>query len=63
MMPDGKNVDFWTFRDKLADSESETSGRRSRSAFVRARSSTRRSHAKKNSHTIHHHGMNSEHVQ
>ncbi len=58
MMPDGQKVRFWTFRDKLADSGTDVWPAKP----IRVRQGQivhSTLHAQKNSHTIHHHGMNS----
>ncbi|MCF8508889.1 MAG: multicopper oxidase domain-containing protein [Hyphomonadaceae bacterium] len=59
VMPDGKTVQFWTFRDKN-DKNNETA-RQWPAKTIRVRQGQlvhSTIHAQKNSHTIHHHGMN-----
>ena len=59
VMPDGKKVAFWTFRDKLADSSEKDMWP---AKVIRCRQGQivhSTLHAQKNTHTIHHHGMNS----
>lgn len=60
MMPDGKIVKFWTFRDKNDDNN--TTARQWPAKPIRVRQGQlvhSTIHAQKNTHTIHHHGMNS----
>jgi FtsP/CotA-like multicopper oxidase with cupredoxin domain len=60
VMPDGKAVQFWTFLDKN-DKNNETA-RQWPAKPIRVRQGQlvhSTIHAQKNSHTIHHHGMNS----
>jgi FtsP/CotA-like multicopper oxidase with cupredoxin domain len=57
MMPDGERVRFWTFRDKLSDADPVWPAPMIRVRQGQVVHSTL--HAQKNTHTIHHHGMNS----
>jgi len=60
MMPDGKIVRFWTFRDK--NDKNDATARQWPAKPIRVRQGQlvhSTIHAQKNSHTIHHHGMNS----
>ncbi len=60
MMPDGNIVRFWTFRDK--NDNNDATARQWPAKPIRVRQGQvvhSTIHAQKNSHTIHHHGMNS----
>ncbi|MEQ1782559.1 MAG: multicopper oxidase domain-containing protein [Hyphomonadaceae bacterium] len=59
VMPDGKKVAFWTFRDKLADSGEKDIWPAKPIRVRQGQIVHSTLHAQKNSHTIHHHGMNS----
>lgn len=60
MMPDGQAVRFWTFRDKNDDNDATARQWPAKPIRVRQGQLVHSTiHAQKNSHTIHHHGMNS----
>lgn len=60
VMPDGQEVRFWTFRDKLDGNSATREPWPAKPIRVRQGQIVHSTlHAQKNSHTIHHHGMNS----